>query len=69
MVVNLKISLLLQQKSKMEQLYEQTVWVLEREHRQLKGKVNFPLSVDYSNHGNGNEKRNRINLRLHRDVS
>lgn len=47
----------------------QIAWVLEREHHQLKKKVNFPHLVDFLNLGNGNGKRNLKNSKLHHDVS
>ena len=53
----------------MVQLYVQIVWDQEHEHHLLKGKANFPHLVDYLNLGNGNEKRNRINLKQPRGVS
>lgn len=53
----------------MVQLYVRIVWVPEHEHRHSKGKASFQPSVDYSSLGNGNGKRNRINLKRPRGVS
>lgn len=51
----------------MELRYEQTASALPL--HLLNGKVNFQHLDDFSNPGNGNEKRNRKNLKLHLDVS
>lgn len=67
--MNCSLPYLLQQKNKMARQYGPIVWAQEREHHHLKEKVNFQLSVDYLNHGNGNEKRSQINSKLHHDVS
>lgn len=69
-IINLvTLSLLLQRKNKMGRHCERTVWALGRGHHPSRGKASFQPSVDSSNPGNGNGKRNRINSRLPHCVS
>lgn len=59
----------MQRKNKMGRHCERTVWALGRGHHPSRGKANFQPSVDSSNPGSGNGKRNRINSRLPHCVS
>lgn len=70
-IINLIVTLffLLQRKNKMGRHCERTVWALGRGHHPSRGKANFQPSVDSSNPGSGNGKRNRINSRLPHCVS